>query len=265
MIDILMIGYGAIGRYVANHLADHCDARIRWVLCRPGRNARVSDSLGSDVIAVNSLDQINEQVGLALECAGQDALAEHGPDILARGIDLIAVSSGALADDTVAARLEEGAQSGGGRLQIVSGAIGAIDALSAAKIGGLRCLVYRATKPPQGWLGSHAENVVDLRDVHETVCHFKGSARDAARLYPKNANIAASIALAGFGMDETRVELIADPGISSNRHELEVEGDFGRFSFRIEGNPLPDNPRSSALTAMSIVRAIYNRQSRVFV
>ncbi len=264
-MDILMIGYGAIGRYVAKHLADHCDARIRWVLCRPGRNACVTDQLGRDVIPVNSPDQINEQIGLALECAGQDALAEHGPGILERGIDLLAVSSGALADDAVAARLEEGAQSGGARLQIVSGAVGAIDALSAAKIGRLQRLTYRGAKPPQSWLGSHAENVVDLRDVREPVCHFKGSARDAARLYPKNANIAASIALAGPGMDATRVELIADPGISSNRHELEVEGDFGRFSFRIEGNPLPDNPRSSALTAMSIVRAICNRQAKIFI
>ena len=265
MIDVLMIGYGAIGRYVAKHLADHCDARIRWVLCRTGKNARVADQLGSDVIPVNSLGQINGQVELALECAGHDALAEHGPDILARGIDLMAVSSGALADDTVAAKLEEGAQSGGSKLQIVSGAIGATDALSAAKIGKLQHLIYRGAKPPQRWFGSHAENVVDLHDVREPVCHFKGSARDAARLYPKNANIAASIALAGLGMDETRVELIADPGISSNLHELEVEGDFGRFSFKIEGNPLPDNPRSSALTAMSIVRAICNRQSRIFV
>ena len=43
------------------------------------------------------------------------------------------------------------------------------------------------------------------------------------------------------------------------------EGDFGRYDFRIEGESLPDNPRSSALTAMSVVREILNPASPIVI
>ncbi|MEY8838441.1 aspartate dehydrogenase, partial [Cribrihabitans sp. XS_ASV171] len=107
-----------------------------------------------------------------------------------------------------------------------------------------------------GWKGSPAEERLDLDRLDTAATHFEGTARDAALAYPKNANVAAAVALAGAGFEATRVRLVADPGVSANIHEIHAAGSFGQFHFRIEGHALPDNPRSSALAAMSVVAAV---------
>lgn len=247
-----IIGAGAIGGYVAGHLARQGSGPA-VILARspvPGPGAL------TDVPRVTEVAQIEGALDLMVDCAGHAALAAHGPALLERGISVITVSLGALADAALEARLERAAGQGGARLHLASGAIGALDALMAARVGGLREVTYTGRKPPEGWRGSPAETALDLGALTAQAVHFEGSARQAALRYPKNANVAAAVALAGAGFDHTRVRLIADPAAAANIHEVEARGAFGRFSFRIEGATLPDNPRSSALAAMSVVAAI---------
>lgn len=264
MLDIAVIGHGAIAGFLARTLGTHEHVQVVCALCRPGREDAAADIFGPETEIVSAVSDISRRVGLAVDCAGHAGLRTHGPAFLSAGVDVISVSSGALADATTALDLEAAARRGNARLQIASGSIGAIDTLAAAGLGELDEVTYTGRKPPGGWKGSAAEDTLDLDALTKAATHFEGSARDAALRYPKNANVAATVALAGLGLDATRVRLIADPEVTRNCHEVHASGAFGTLSFRVEANPFPENPRSSALAAMSAARAVLNRVQPIF-
>ena len=264
-MKLALIGYGAIAGYVATKIGDLAGVDLTYVLCREGREAFAQNVLGGDIVAVNRFEDISDTVDLVIECGGHEALKAHSIGILSKGVDIVSVSSGVMSDDAFAAELLIACERGKANIQFASGAVGAMDALSAAQIGGLTEVTYTGRKKPAGWKGSRAEEVLDLDAIINAECHFRGTAREAARLYPKNANVAATIALCGVGMDQTQVKLYADPAVQQNIHEIKAQGAFGAFTFIIEGNALPNNPRSSALTAMSVVHAIETRLKTIRV
>ena len=256
-MKIAIIGTGAIASYVREALAGTPHA-IEAFLVRP---ERVSEAPGRFVGSVAALPDGLEAV---VDCAGHGALRDHGPAVLERGLDLVSVSVGALADADLSARLEASAIRGNACLHLASGAIGALDCLLSARVGTLDMVTYVGRKPPDGWKGSPAESVTNLDALQGgAVTHFVGSARDAALQYPRNANVAAAVALAGVGFDSTEVRLIADADIVENVHEIRARGDFGAFQFRVSGKSLPDNPRSSALAAMSVVAKLDQMSRRI--
>jgi len=250
-LRVCLIGRGPIARYVARHVRTERDLSLEQVLVRPGA---VADFAAGAAVLTDAADV--REVDVVADCAGVPGLSAHGPTLLSRGFRLVTLSAAAFADPALETELVKAAREGGGGLLVAAGAIGAVDALAAARTDGLERVRYIGRKPPAGWKGTPAEEMADLDTLSEPLVHFEGDAREAARRYPRNANVAATIALAGVGFEATAVRLVADPAAQANTHTLEAEGAFGRLSASFEARALPDNPRSSALAAMSMVRVL---------
>lgn len=260
-----MIGFGAIGRAVLETIREEPRLRLAQLVVSSGKVASVQAELAGMGLAEVPL--VTESLVLdgscpvdcVVECAGHGAIQTHVLPALQEGVPCLLVSIGALSEQGLPEALEMAATQGNTTLQLLSGAIGGIDALAAARVAGLDEVVYTGRKPPKGWLGSPAEEKLDLLQLQEAAVFFEGSARDAARLFPKNANVAATLSLAGLGLDATRVRLIADPAVTENIHHYQAQGAFGRMEVTLSGKPLPSNPKTSALTVYSVVRALTNR------
>ena len=258
-MTIAFIGNGAIAKFAMARLAER-GRKPRAIIVRRGRE---KPAIGDRPPHIADVADLPGDVDMLVECAGPDGLRAHAPPALRRGIDVIVVSIAALADAECEAGLAAAAKQGGGRLRFVSGAIGGLDALRVARIGGLNSVTYTGRKPLRAWKGSPAEEVLDLDRLSRPAVHFSGTARAAATAYPKNANVAAAVALSGLGFDDTKVELIADPQADKNTHEIDAAGGFGRLRFFVAGMSLPDNPRTSALAAMSVADAVMSHRQSV--
>jgi aspartate dehydrogenase len=206
-----------------------------------------------------------EKPDFALECAGHGAVQVTVIALLRSGVDVIVASVGALADSGLAERLEVAASDGRSQVTLIPGAIAGIDALSAAGASGVDTVAYVGRKPPQAWTGTPAEEQFDLNAIRAPTTIFSGNARSAARAFPKNANVAAMIALAGIGFERTDVTLIADPTVSNNTHTIHARGRFGELQIMVSARPLAENPKTSELAALSVLRAIRNKVSAVVV
>jgi aspartate dehydrogenase len=262
MRHILLIGFGAIGRHVASGIAGERRVKLS-ILVRPPYREQTEETVGRAVEVVSRLDEMQEVPELAIECAGHAAVAQYGEPCIASGSDFFVTSVGALTDAALLKRLTDAARVHLGKLLIPAGAIGGVDALAAARCGGLSRVRYTSRKAPSAWRGTPAEEMIDLDSLKEATEFWRGDAGDAARLFPQNANVAATIALAGLGFERTEVSLNADPAAPGNIHVIEAEGAFGRMRVEMQGKPLPSNPKTSSLAALSVLRAINNRTGAI--
>jgi aspartate dehydrogenase len=247
---LALIGYGAIGQEIVQEIERLGEsAGLVAVLVRPGREA------GSAPVVHDLAGLLAAKPDIVLECAGHQSVRDHGAGVLAAGVDLLVSSVGVLADEAMVAELMAAEISGGGRVLLPAGAIAGLDGLSAARLAGLSSVTYTSHKPPHAWRGTPAEQLIDLDHAQDEVVFFEGSAREAALAYPKNANVSVAVSLAGIGLDDTQVRLVSSRKVSDPLGVIEAEGAFGRFLFEIFGKASASNPKTSALTAYSLLQS----------
>lgn len=251
-----LIGLGSVGQAVMRMLAERAPGDIEVVA------ALVRDpSLHRDCAIPNLVTTVEELIAtnpeVVIEAGGHRALRECGPAVLAAGCDLLMISVGALAEPGAEQAIRDAAEAGGSRARVISGAIGALDAIAAAAIGGLTNVTHITRKPASTLMTADdtASSVTEEREL------FRGTARDAAIAFPESVNVAAAVSLAGIGFDRTEVRVIADPEITRNQHIVEAEGAFGALRFEINNIPSDANPRTARLVAMCVVHALMQRRA----
>jgi len=264
-IRAVFIGWGAINMRVGALLAQRNAAmEIVGIATLDTPEGRAAIPRGIRFLA-SPRELAALQPDIVVEAAGRAAIDMWAEAALAAAPAMIVASTSAFCDEALLARLVAIADRHGSRIFIPSGAIGAVDALASAAVLGLNEVTHQIVKPPIAWRGTPAEALLDLEGLNERAIFFSGSAREAASRYPQNANATVVTAMAGIGLDKTRVEMVADPAVRINGHRITARGAFGRLDVMLENNPLATNPKSSELTALSLVRLIEHRTHAVVI
>jgi len=255
-LKIALIGYGAISQMLFDVFREKKPPiDIVGVLVRKGRVAATQKKLGKKVAVVDDLKALLKlKPDVVVEAASQQAVRDWGETILKKGIDFMVIATGAYGDPSLWKKHVKAAEKGGARLRLPAGAIAGLDGLLAMRLGKLEKVKYISIKPPHAWTGTPAETEFDLPSIKEPTVIFRGSPADAGRLYPKNANLAVTVALCGAGLEKTEIELVADPTLppGTNASKLEVVSDSGELKLERLGRAMPDNPKTGVLTALTM-------------
>lgn len=249
---IALIGLGHIGGAIVRAAAESNEIEIVAALVARTGLARV-EGAPPCVTGVKAL--LAARPDVVIECAGQEPLREHGPRVLQAGRDLVAASMGLFADEEALHMFEEAARVGGSHLRLSGGAIAGVDGLLAARRLVLESVRYRFVMAPVAWGHPVDPTAPAMVDAPSQRVVYRGNAREAARSYPRHANVTATIALAGAGFERTQVELVVDSEALDNRHEVEARGDFGSFRVAVTGRRIAEKSPSSRLVAGSLIAA----------
>src|SRR5216684_5502040 len=200
-------GFGAIGKVVAEALDRRIDGlELAAISARDVVRAERAMAGFARPVPVLPISRLWEDADIVIECAPAALLRDLAEPALAAGRTLIVMSCGALLDNP---DLIDLARRQGGRILVPTGALLGLDAMQAAAQGAIARIHMITRKPPNGLDGAPylIEHGIRVAGLDRALCVFTGSAREAARGFPANVNVAAALALAGIGPDKTTIEI----------------------------------------------------------
>lgn len=255
---ITIVGCGSIGSKLAR-AADEIPEVKRIYLMDMERP--LAEDLAAQLKKAIVVDNVEEELyhcDLVIEAASQVAAKDIIPKVVSRGVDMMVMSVGALVDDDFRSMVRAKANQAEAKIFIPSGAICGTDGLRSSAVGRLDEVELITIKGPKSLEGVPyiIDHGIDVDKVKEPTTIFSGTARDAVRFFPKNINVAATVALLGVGFDRTKVKIVLDPATHSNSHELRIKGEFGEMTCHTYNVPSPDNPKTSYLASLSAISAL---------
>jgi aspartate dehydrogenase len=258
-LRVAIAGLGPIGKRVAEALDRGIDGLVLSAVS--AQNPQKHQDWLAGLIkkpAVRPIEGLSEAADIVIECAPGKLLRSIVAPFVGSGKTAVVLSAGALLDNEDLIAL---AKAHGGQIVVPTGALIGLDAVTAAAVGNIHSVRMVTRKPVQGLAGAPyiVENNIDIERITEPLKIFDGTAREAARGFPANLNVAVALSLAGIGPDRTKLEIWADPALTRNVHRIEVESDSASFSMSIENIP-SENPKTGRITALSVIA--YLRKQR---
>lgn len=262
-LRIGIIGCGAIGRELGRAISSQIPGVDLVALADVDEEKarKLAETLLSCPQTLSPEKLIN-RVDLVIECASSSASAAIAEKTLSQGKDILVMSVGGLLGKE---NLFQLAREKNCRIYLPSGALAGLDGVKSAAAGRIDSVTLTTRKPPAGLRGAPylVKEGIDLNSLREGGVVFEGTAEEAVKGFPRNINVAATLSLAGIGATKTRVRIVADPKISRNIHEIEVEGEFGKLISRTENLPAPSNPKTSFLAILSSIATLKSLVSPV--
>jgi aspartate dehydrogenase len=254
-LKVGIAGLGAVGLNVARRLEEGIPGLVLAAVAVRDRDKAQRNLPGAgERIPIVPAEALAETCDIVIECLPPQLFRSVGLSVIDRGKIFMPLSVGQLLENW---DLVERAKQTGARILAPTGALLGLDAVRAAAEGTIHSVAMVTRKPPNGLEGAPylVKRGISLKDLKAPTKIFDGSAREGARGFPANVNIAAALSLAGIGPDKTRLEIWADPALSRNTHRIEVDADTGRFSMAIEGIP-SENPRTGRIVPLSVIAAL---------
>jgi aspartate dehydrogenase len=252
-----LVGCGSIGRVIARSIAEkRIKAELRCVYDIDTKKAvEFAEKFHTEYMDFDEM--LKQELDLVLEAASQEAVRTLIPKALKAKKNVLIMSTGALVDEKLFQEIRELTEKNNLKVYLPSGAIAGLDGIKSARDEIERAMI-KTTKPPESLEGApfFKKHPMNLKEIKKPTVIYEGPAEEAVKLFPSNINVAASLSLAGIGPKRTRVQIIADPNIKSNVHEITAEGRFGVLKIRAENVPSPDNPKTSYLAALSAVATL---------
>jgi aspartate dehydrogenase len=198
-----------------------------------------------------------KDVDIVVEAASQNALTSYLNSIIQLKKDVLVMSVGAFANSDFFSQVIKNVEKNDINLYLPSGAIAGIDAIKSVR-SSISYVTLTTTKNPNSLKDSpfFKKTNLTIDSIKKRTLIFEGSAVEAVQNFPANVNVAALLGLAGIGIEKTKVNVIADPSLRINKHEIKVIGKFGELIVRVKNVPSPTNPKTSYLAILSIIESL---------
>ncbi|MFH1479313.1 MAG: aspartate dehydrogenase [Candidatus Omnitrophota bacterium] len=247
-----IVGCGVIGSSIALFINKDLRRKAK-IIALSDIDPKIASSLSKKLkppAAIYNVDTLIKKSELVIEAANPGVASQVLKKTMSLKKDVLIMSTGGLLKHT---KLIEKAKKIGINVYIPSGAICGLDGLRAASIGKIKSVSLVTRKPPKGLKGAEylRKKGIDIDRLKKELVIFSGSAEEAIRHFPKNINVSATLSIMGIGPKKTKVKIVTSPLYTRNTHEIEVEGEFGRFFTRCENLPSKANPKTSQLAIFS--------------